>query len=408
MESPGKLVPPPEFKKPYKHVLTLSEELLFRPGGPFAEESGNDQSTIRANNRKAMDRLLYASEGLTKQELAEALSLSLPTVSGILQDMQEDGIIETRFDQTTGQGRPPVKYLLDRHAHAFVSIVIKGECVRILVTDAFCSKLLERRCEIPYLDSAEYWRELSALILASILDAGTKPKSVVGVNLLFPNPVDPVKFEVYSREDFPTTCFSVEKLESLLEISVYVNSVYDAVAFELGHGKSGDGNLCYVNVSDKISSVMIAGRRVFRTQGSAPGDAGHLILVPMGRRCKCGKTGCVEAYCSLDIFSAVYGESVETFVSRLNEGIQGSTRIVFWHEYLTFLANFLANQSFTFRMPVFLGGRLAECMGGAVHLLKTLVDEYLATPGSGVLHIVDGEEDLALQGGARIIYHNYI
>ena len=57
----------PAFIKPYKHVLTLSENLLFAPGGPFSRMTANDQSLIRVNNRKAMDRLLYENDGLTKQ-----------------------------------------------------------------------------------------------------------------------------------------------------------------------------------------------------------------------------------------------------------------------------------------------------------------------------------------------------
>lgn len=397
----------PEFTKPYKHILTLSEALLFAPGGPFANVAANDQSIIRANNRKAIDRILYESGGLTKQEISERLSLSLPTVTGILQDMQDDGLILTRQEQAAGAGRPPVKYSLDRHAHAFVSVVLEKKYIRLLVTDAFCEALLEQKHGLEYSDTPEYWDKLCETALSAIYNAGTRPGYVVGINLLMRCHVDPVNFCIQGDKDFPCASFDMERMEKALGFSVYVNNIHDAAAYHLGQEMDG-GNLCYVNLSEDITSVMIAGKRVFRTQSGAPGAAGHITLVPMGRKCPCGKTGCARAYCSTDVFEAVYGETVEVFVDRLEEGRIGSTRIVFWHEYLSFLANFLANQSCTFQMPVFLGGRLAACMGAAAELLKKLVDEYLAAPGAGILHIVQRDEDLALMGGIRILFHNYI
>ena len=39
-------------------------------------------------------------------------------------------------------------------------------------------------------------------------------------------------------------------------------------------------------------------------------QAGHTIIIPNGRECKCGKKGCLEAYCSADSIKRIVNESL--------------------------------------------------------------------------------------------------
>ena len=41
------------------------------------------------------------------------------------------------------------------------------------------------------------------------------------------------------------------------------------------------------------------------------GEAGHMTLIPDGKPCYCGKTGCVDAYCSARLLSDLSGGRLE-------------------------------------------------------------------------------------------------
>ena len=54
--------------------------------------------------------------------------------------------------------------------------------------------------------------------------------------------------------------------------------------------------------------VIINDRLHYGERGSA-GEIGHMVIVPNGRLCTCGKKGCVEAYASkTDIAAGIHTE----------------------------------------------------------------------------------------------------
>jgi glucokinase len=76
----------------------------------------------------------------------------------------------------------------------------------------------------------------------------------------------------------------------------------DANAAALGekhYGKAGDKNdFIFITLGTGLGSgIVINGNMVYGHDGLA-GEIGHLILIPEGRMCGCGRKGCVETYCS--------------------------------------------------------------------------------------------------------------
>lgn len=62
---------------------------------------------VKKMNRNAIYRYLYHRESTSIQEIAQALGLSLPTVTQNLKELQERGLIEeTGLYQSTGGVRP--------------------------------------------------------------------------------------------------------------------------------------------------------------------------------------------------------------------------------------------------------------------------------------------------------------
>lgn len=65
----------------------------------------------------------------------------------------------------------------------------------------------------------------------------------------------------------------------------------------MGVGKGYDP-LVYVTVSTGIGSGITVNGKILSGAYSSAGELGHLTVVPDGRKCPCGKRGCLELYSS--------------------------------------------------------------------------------------------------------------
>jgi glucokinase len=86
----------------------------------------------------------------------------------------------------------------------------------------------------------------------------------------------------------------------------------DANAAALGEWRYGAGqgfdDLLVVTLGTGVGSGFIVnGRLVLGSAGNA-GELGHLILIPGGRMCTCGRQGCLEAYVSIRGMRKTYAE----------------------------------------------------------------------------------------------------
>ncbi|MBQ9756425.1 MAG: ROK family protein [Clostridia bacterium] len=77
----------------------------------------------------------------------------------------------------------------------------------------------------------------------------------------------------------------------------------DAAAAALGElkfgGAKGYQNAVLITIGTGVGCGIILGGKIISTNSSAVGELSHTILQVGGRKCACGKKGCVEAYCSM-------------------------------------------------------------------------------------------------------------
>ncbi|MGI5936432.1 MAG: ROK family transcriptional regulator [Oscillospiraceae bacterium] len=384
--------------------MCLENRLLIGPGGPFENIPLNDSSAIRGHNRKAIDRLLYENKGLTKNEIAQRLSLSMPTVTSILQEMEKDGILECYQEKEAATGRPPLKYLLNRKAHACTAVLIREDSFKMLICDVHGRSLFTETFFLAYENSGKYWQEVCALISESMDKCEVELKKSIGVNIILPCQVNPMDQTVIDRRRGANfSSFNVYEMEETLEIPVYLNNFYESAAFELGSSVAPHGNCVYLHVSDFIHSVFIMGGRIFRPWESELGSAGHIVLVPLGKKCWCGKYGCAEAYCSTEVFKENFGECISDF---FKDRMKNLRKQAFWYEYLSLLAVLISNHYNAFKMPVYIGGQLAGHLDeDDLEQLNTMVCSATGSPYC--LYLAGDAEDLAIYGAIKILLHNF-
>ena len=90
------------------------------------------------------------------------------------------------------------------------------------------------------------------------------------------------------------------RLTRRLELPVLIDN--DANAALLAEARFGAAreaeNVVLITLGTGIGGAILIGGRVHRGHGGMAGEFGHMRVVPDGRPCECGRTGCWEQYCS--------------------------------------------------------------------------------------------------------------
>ena len=94
--------------------------------------------------------------------------------------------------------------------------------------------------------------------------------------------------------------YSLRFLEQALEIPVYFEN--DANAAMLAEKKQKYPNAIYLSLNHTLGGAFCIDGKLFRGQNQKAGEFGHMILVPGGRKCYCGKSGCADACIVLQVY----------------------------------------------------------------------------------------------------------
>lgn len=183
--------------------------------------------------------------------------------------------------------------------------------------------------------------ELVATITEAASAAGVEPRALRGVGVGSPGSVDTATGSVSSARNLPgwEGEFALgETLHAALGTDVRVGndvSVATAAEFSLGVGKPFD-SLLGVFWGTGVGGGLVLDGKPWHGRGGA-GEIGHMVIKRDGRRCPCGRRGCMEAYAGRGAMEAQARKEHEkgrrTRLFKLMEE-RGRTRLtsaVWWH-----------------------------------------------------------------------------
>jgi glucokinase len=147
---------------------------------------------------------------------------------------------------------------------------------------------------------ADVAAELARAVVEACEQAGIEPSALSGVGIGSPGSVDPKSGAVANARNLPGWQDSfplAETLSSKLGTTVRVGNdvqVATDAEFRLGAGKPYR-SILGVFWGTGVGGGLILDRRPWLGRGAA-GEIGHTVVKWGGRRCPCGRRGCLEAY----------------------------------------------------------------------------------------------------------------
>ena len=114
-------------------------------------------------------------------------------------------------------------------------------------------------------------------------------------------------------------------------------------------------NAIYLSLNNTLGGAFCIDGKLFSGQNQKAGEFGHMILVPGGRKCYCGKLGCADAYCAASAL-ADETQTLEEFMKKVEAGDEAAQQK--WEEYLDYLAILISNLRMAYDMDIILGGEV--------------------------------------------------
>ena len=311
---------------------------------------------IRKKNYSDVYRLIYRERRISKSQIASALQMSLPTVTQHLTALEAEGLIEKQGQLTSGIGRRAAAYTPAAAARTAVGVEVLPRQVTAVVIDLYGAVIEKKERPLAFSQEDAYFTALAGLIREALGSAGISDDTVLGVGLGMQGLVTENGREILYGKILDCTGMTIAPLEEKMPWPVrFLHDAECAAALELWrHPELADA--VYLSLGEHLGGAIISGGRIQRGRSGRTGAFEHMTLVENGRRCYCGKQGCVECYCSADALLRE-GESLADFFSRLREGEGGHCER--WAEYLSRLAMALNNIHMVIDSVIVLGGHIA-------------------------------------------------
>ena len=166
--------------------------------------------------------------------------------------------------------------------------------------------------------------------------------------------------------------YSLSFLEQAFSLPVYFEN--DANAAMMAEDLDRYKNALYLSLNNTLGGAFCIDGKLIQGENQKAGEFGHMILVPEGKQCYCGKLGCADAYCAASALTNETYQTLEQFMKCLEKREASAEEI--WQEYLKNLAILISNLRMAYDMDIILGGEVGGYLTEYMIPLGEKVMEY--------------------------------
>jgi glucokinase-like ROK family protein len=257
-----------------------------------------NQEETRLHNRRLVLSTIYDRDEISRVEIAGLTQLTRTTVSDIVAEFLETGlVIETGLAPSKG-GKPATLLQVDENSHLLIGID--------LAEQEFCGALVNLRGEIvqrlcqPIVDqSAEATLGMVFELIEQLLQFARQP--VIGIGMGVPGLMDPCSSRV--REAINLDWHNLplgELIGQRFQLPIHLANDCQVAAlgeYTFGQSKSKP-SLLLIKVGQGVGAGVVLDGQLFHGDNAGAGEIGHIQITDNGVLCRCGNQGCLETLVS--------------------------------------------------------------------------------------------------------------
>ena len=344
---------------------------------------------VKKLNKNRIFRLIYNSDKISRQEIADQLGLSLPTVNQNLKMLMEDGLIEYVGNFTSTGGRRAQAITINNNARKAISVNIKADYINVDVVGLKGQIIYSMAVKAHFSKSSAYIEKLTDAVRHAVDYVGADADDILGVGITVPGILDDEKQILISAPPLKAKNYDFTRLISAIDYPVVVmnDARAESYADHWFNGKPEDEKI-YIMLGEGVGGAYINASAIRNGVHNRGGEFGHMVIHPGGKQCLCGKKGCFEAYVSEKVLSSELNTSLEDFFAQAEKGKPDYVDML--EEYIDNLALGINNIYTMMDCDIVLGGTVAPYIKRYEDRIKEcLVNDYSFDTDADYLKISD-------------------
>lgn len=272
------------------------------------------------SNTNRIFQEIYFQKSISKQEIANQLGLSLPTVALSLKELYGQKIItKNGYFESTGGRRAQIISVVPRSRIA-VGIVLFREFIKMTALDLYGSPIKEKTFLLPFERSEAYYKAFGEAVNQFVDSLKYPDHAILGIGLAVQGLVSKDGQTIINGDILGYTGTDRSVFQRNIRLHCRMFHDTEVAAFAELWQYPDIQNAVYIALNRNLGGALITGRQVYLGNGLNSCVLEHMRLVPGGRKCYCGQRGCLECYCSVNQLEKDAGMDVDQFFNQLNAG----------------------------------------------------------------------------------------
>jgi predicted NBD/HSP70 family sugar kinase len=284
---------------------------------------------VRRANRASLLADLFHGGLQSRQQLASTTALSQASVSNLVGEMIEEGLVQEAGLVGSDGGRPRVLLKVNPTFRYVAGADVAETDVLVELYDLSMSRLAAVTLEHDD-DPEQVAARLLTGLHAVIEEAGVDPADVLGFGVGVPGVVEVDDGVVDAQSTNWDAVPLGEMLRAGTDVPVFVENgakTHGQAEMWFGAGR-GARHAVIVMIGTGVGAAVVMDGRSYRGANSNAGEWGHTTLIYDGDECRCGARGCLEAYIGADRIGARLAAAIgEQYTPELLPRVLGSEKL---------------------------------------------------------------------------------
>ncbi len=317
---------------------------------------GTPNMELKRINRNRIFRSILRKGTTSKAEIAYELQISLPTVTQNIAALKAEGLVVESGEYESTGGRRAKMLSCSARARVAVGINVTRNHISAVVMDLFGGLIDSVRESWDCIDTQSTIRKIQELTERMLIANAIDDQTVLGVGIALPAIIDTDNLTVKTALVVPLPMDFYQQLRTYIRFPYALFNDANCGGFaELWSRRPMERDIFYFSLSGTVGGAAVINNQIYTGCDFTGGEVGHMTLVPNGRRCYCGKRGCVDCYCSSNRLAelAPNGDLAAFFAAYQRGDAAAQQRM---EEYLDYLTVAIHNVRMLFDCNIILGG----------------------------------------------------
>lgn len=310
----------------------------------------------KGNKKSEIIRYIFEHKNASKTELAKELGLSMPTVLQNTKELLEKELLVEAGEYESTGGRRAKTLAINGKAAYSVGVDITSDYMSFVLLNFAGSHLHHVRINKEFCNSLDYYRELGDELEYFIHEMNANREQILGVGISISGIINNEEKIVIKSHELNLEGTSLKIMERFIPYPLHFEN--DANAAMIAEQTQTEDDAIYLFISDTVGGAIKNNGTLVHGKNRKAGEFGHVVIVPNGRSCYCGKKGCVNSYCSVKALKDASGLQLEDFMEQVSQKNPDALKI--WDEYLEYLAITVTNIRMMYDLDIVLGGDVGE------------------------------------------------